>query len=197
MSQDSRWNHNIHYHPMILSAVPAGARTALDVGCGEGTLTRALRSFVPSVVGVDLDSPSLDLARAAGEDITYVCGDVLAHPFALGSFDVVVSVATLHHMDASTALARFRSLLRPGGRLVVLGLARTSLHDLPAAVAGAVAHRVYKRSREFWEHPSPQVWPPPLTYSQMRRLATRELPGVVYRRHLLWRYSLTWEKPKN
>jgi 2-polyprenyl-3-methyl-5-hydroxy-6-metoxy-1,4-benzoquinol methylase len=197
MSQDSRWNHNIHYHPMILSQVPAGARTALDVGCGEGMLTRALRSRVPSVVGVDLDSPSLELARAAGENITYVCGDVLTHPFALESFDFVASVATLHHMDASHALARFSSLLRPGGRLVVLGLARSSLLDLPAAVAGVVAHQVHRRSRGFWEHPSPQVWPPPLTYSQVRRLAARSLPGVTYRRHLLFRYSLTWEKPKN
>lgn len=193
----ARWNHNIHYHPMILSQLPVGAQTALDVGCGEGMLARAMRLRVPSVVGVDLDVPSLDLARAAGDDISYVCGDVLTHPFALESFDFVASVATLHHMDAALALARFSSLLRPGGRLVVLGLARTSLVDVPAAVAGLVAHRVYRRSREFWEHPSPQVWPPPLTYSQIRRVAARSLPGVTYRRHLLWRYSLTWEKPKN
>jgi hypothetical protein len=31
----SRWNHNIHYHRLVLAAVPPGSRTALDVGCGE------------------------------------------------------------------------------------------------------------------------------------------------------------------
>ena len=30
----------------------------------------------------------------------------------------------------------------------------------------------------------------------MRRIAAQELPGVRYRRHLLWRYSLVWTKPK-
>ncbi|WP_243730629.1 methionine biosynthesis protein MetW [Nesterenkonia salmonea] len=34
-----RWNHNIHYHRLILDAVPAGARCALDVGCGNGLLS--------------------------------------------------------------------------------------------------------------------------------------------------------------
>ncbi|GAA0991221.1 hypothetical protein GCM10009555_078180 [Acrocarpospora macrocephala] len=37
-----RWNHNIHYHPRILRAIPEGAQRALDVGCGEGMLAREL-----------------------------------------------------------------------------------------------------------------------------------------------------------
>ncbi|MGH3885786.1 MAG: hypothetical protein ACRDSZ_04310 [Pseudonocardiaceae bacterium] len=32
-----RWNHNLHYHSMILNAVADGSARALDVGCGEGT----------------------------------------------------------------------------------------------------------------------------------------------------------------
>jgi 2-polyprenyl-3-methyl-5-hydroxy-6-metoxy-1,4-benzoquinol methylase len=40
---EKRW-HNIHYHRLILRAVPAGARRGLDVGCGEGTLARELES---------------------------------------------------------------------------------------------------------------------------------------------------------
>ena len=42
---------------------------------------------------------------------------------------------------------------------------------------------------------SPIVWPPLLTYRDMRRLAARVLPGVRFRRHLYWRYSLVWGKP--
>jgi 2-polyprenyl-3-methyl-5-hydroxy-6-metoxy-1,4-benzoquinol methylase len=48
-----RWNHNIHYYPLVLAAVPAGCRRALDVGCGEGQLTRELAVRVPEVVGID------------------------------------------------------------------------------------------------------------------------------------------------
>jgi hypothetical protein len=39
------------------------------------------------------------------------------------------------------------------------------------------------------------VWPPPDSFGQTRRLARRVLPGVRYRRLLLWRYSLVWTKP--
>lgn len=51
-----RWNHNLHYLPTLLAAVPPGARRALDVGCGEGTLTRELRRRVAEVTGIDRDA---------------------------------------------------------------------------------------------------------------------------------------------
>jgi 2-polyprenyl-3-methyl-5-hydroxy-6-metoxy-1,4-benzoquinol methylase len=192
-----RWNHNIHLHPLILEAVPAGARRALDVGCGEGMLTRELRSQVDEVVGIDLDGPSIELARAAGgEGIEYVPGDVLTHPLAPGSFDLVASVATLHHMDSAAGLGRMGELLRPGGVLVVVGLARTrSPLDLAYDLGGAVTTRWLERTRTYWEHSAPMVWPPPQSYGQLRRTAERVLPGVRYRRHVLWRCSLTWTKP--
>lgn len=189
-----RWNHNIHYHRMILSCVPAGARNALDVGCGEGMLARALRQRVPEVVGVDPDSASIALAREQGGAVRYVEGDVLTE--SLPTFDFVTSVATLHHMDATTGLNRLAGLLNPGGTLVVVGVARvSSILDVPAELAGIVTHRVYKARKGLWEHPSPVVWPPPVTYTEIRRLARALLPGVRYRRHALWRYSLRWTKP--
>jgi 2-polyprenyl-3-methyl-5-hydroxy-6-metoxy-1,4-benzoquinol methylase len=58
-----RWNHNIHYYPLILAAVPAGCQRVLDVGCGEGMLARELADLVPSVSGIDADANSIDLAR--------------------------------------------------------------------------------------------------------------------------------------
>jgi SAM-dependent methyltransferase len=190
-----RWNHNIHYHPLVLAAVSPGTGDALDVGCGEGMLARALRTKVPRVVGVDPDEKSIALARAQGDDVTYVQADVLRHPFPPSSFSFIASVATLHHMDARTALARLRDLLRPGGTLVIVGLARSTVADVPFVLAGAVATRLHRRTKGFWEHPSPMVWPPPETYGGMRRLASSVLPGVHYRRHILWRYSLLWTKP--
>ena len=42
-----RWNHNLHYHRLVLDAVPAHARTALDVGTGDGLLAADLRRRVP------------------------------------------------------------------------------------------------------------------------------------------------------
>ena len=55
-----RWNHNIHYHGVIFREISKGARTALDVGCGNGLLTRELQRVVPEVVGIDADEWILD-----------------------------------------------------------------------------------------------------------------------------------------
>src|ERR1035438_1423379 len=37
------WNHNIHYHDVVLRSVPPRCRRALDVGCGQGLLARGAR----------------------------------------------------------------------------------------------------------------------------------------------------------
>ncbi|MFC4586016.1 class I SAM-dependent methyltransferase [Sphaerisporangium corydalis] len=203
-----RWNHNIHYHPRILRAIPAGAQHALDVGCGEGMLTRDLRRTIPHVTGIDLHAPSITQAREHQNnvaqslehpsDIDYVLSDFLTHPFEPASFDFIASVATLHHMDAATGLARMRDLLRPGGVLAIIGLARSTMpNDLPRDLAGIALGITHRATKGHWEHPSPIVWPPPLTYPQMRSLATKTLPGSRYRRHLLLRYTITWRKPRN
>jgi len=42
MVRPGYWNHNVHYQPVILNAVPPGCRTALDVGCGDGLLAARL-----------------------------------------------------------------------------------------------------------------------------------------------------------
>lgn len=194
--RDRRWNHNIHYHPRILRAIPAGAQRALDVGCGEGMLARELRRIVPHVTGIDLDTTSINQAKGYPDDVDYLLGDVLTHPFEPSSFDVVTSVATLHHMDAAAGLTRMRDLLRPGGLLALVGLARSTMpNDLPRELAGVAVSAVYRATKGSWEHPSPLVWPPPVTYRQMRALAAEILPGSQYRRHVLWRYSIIWRSP--
>src|SRR5207244_7689249 len=103
-AQGRQWNHNTHYYPLV----PAGCPRALDVGCGEGMLTRQLASRVPHVVGIDEDAASIGLARDQdpGCRVEYVLGDFLAHPFPAGSFGLIGCVAALHHMDPAAALAR-------------------------------------------------------------------------------------------
>ncbi len=197
MSDDARWNHNIHYHRLVLDAVPAGARTALDVGTGDGLLARDLRRVVPDVTGLDSDAGVLASARSTGADVTWVHGDVLTHPFAPGAFDVVASVATLHHLpDLDGALRRLAGLTAPGGVLAVVGLARSaSLLDAAYSGIGAVQHRFLSRRREYWEHTAPTLWPPPHTFAEVKRAARAALPGCRWTRLPLWRYAVTWTRP--
>lgn len=202
-----RWSHNVHYHRLILNAVPPGCQRALDVGCGQGRLTRALRQVMPEVSGIDRDRRSIEIARAqpGATDIRYLLGDFLDAPFQPGSLDLVTSVASLHHMDAEAALGTMSALLRPGGVLVVIGLARgvtpTDLFRLIPAMLGSRVHRAAsavsgrRNGQPAGGYLSPIIWPPPLTYGGYRQLAVRALPAARFRRRLYWRYSLIWTKP--
>jgi SAM-dependent methyltransferase len=127
---------------------------------------------------------------------------MLHHDFPPQSFDLVTAMASLHHMDARAALDGMRELLRPGGVLAIVGLARGSSPldialTIPAGV-GARLHRlaaVPSRTPGSDGYSAPICWPPPASYRQMRRLAVELLPGARYRRHLYWRYSVIWRKP--
>ncbi|BAW05657.1 class I SAM-dependent methyltransferase [Nocardia seriolae] len=192
-----RWNHNIEYHSLLASAV-AKARTVLDVGCGEGMLARRIRRTGAEVTGIDPDPTSIELARdqSPENDITYLQADFLRYPFEPRSFDGIVSIAALHYMDTVAALTRMRELLRPGGTLAVIGMARNDFPaDLPWEAAALLTSLEKRLFRAQWAHPSPVVWPPPETYAEVRRTAADLLPGVHYRRHRLWRYSLIWTEP--
>lgn len=193
----SPWNHNIHYHRLVLDAVPEHARSALDVGTGNGLLAADLRQKVPEVVGIDRDEAVLGAARQGRDDIDWILGDVMSYSFAR-TFDVVASVATVHHLpDLSAALVRFAELTAPGGVLVVVGLARsTRPHDFALGVLGVAQHRWLSWQRGYWEHSAPTVWPPPHSYSEVRRCAIEQLPDVQWRQLPLFRYALTWHKPR-
>jgi 2-polyprenyl-3-methyl-5-hydroxy-6-metoxy-1,4-benzoquinol methylase len=152
------WNHNIHYYPVVLREVPAGAQHALDVGCGDGLLARQLRRTVPHVTAIDADGPVLGLARQRGgtEEIDYRHGDFLRFPFEPGSFDFISCVAALHHMDEGMALEHMGRLLQPGGRLAVVGLARSRYPvGLPWDLAGAVVTRRHKLTKHYVETGAP------------------------------------------
>lgn len=190
---------------MILDAIPPGCQRALDVGCGTGALTRRLKPLVPHVTGIDRDERSIQLARAhpGATGIRYLEADFLTASFEPASVDLVTSIASLHHMEARAALRRMSDLLRPGGVLAVVGLARASSPGELAAIipasAGTQLHKaasaIRRRRAPAPGYQPPVIWPPPLTYRDIRGLATDVLPGTRYRHHLYWRYSLVWAKP--
>jgi hypothetical protein len=76
----------------------------------------------------------------------------------------------------------------------IIGVARSGIIGLPFELARTIATRLHTHRKGYWNHPSPIVWPPPLSYRQMRHIAAVRLPGVEYRGHVLWRCSLRWTK---
>lgn len=124
----------------------------LDVATGSGDLAATLRSRFPDsrIIGVDFCAPMLARARVRGLPDLLV-GDGLALPFQSDSFDVVTVAYGLRNMaNWAAALAEFRRVLKPGGRLLILDFSLPSrswlrvpyrwyLHHLLPRLAGCLA----------------------------------------------------------
>lgn len=128
----------------------------------------------------------IELARARAPSGDWRCVDFL--DAELPSVDYVVFVASLHHMDMHAGIERALALLRPGGVLCVLGLARSTrprdwLHD----ALGFVASRVLRAMREPAGKQGARIVSR-VSYAQVEKLV-RELPAD-YERLLLFRYLL-------
>jgi SAM-dependent methyltransferase len=192
-----RWNHNLHYQQQILGAVPSACGTALDVGCGDGSLARLLARRCPDVTGIDLDETMIDIARR-GTSQRFIHHNFLTYPFMPGSFDFVCANTSLHHMDFAKALHKLAEILRPGGRLAVIGLGKDQgPADWAISAVAVVPNLAYRARYGYAQNPAMPVLEADMTWAQCRATATQVLPGVRYRRLLLWRYFLLWDKPRD
>lgn len=193
-----RWNHNIHYHPLLLRAVPAGARRALDVGCGDGLFALRLAERVWWVEGIDESAEAIDAAKrnaGASPGVRFTVGDFMDARLE-APYDYVAAIASLHHMPFEDALRKMTQLVRPGGVLAILGLFQEQTRfDLAASLVALPVSRWHLRRRGAHDYPLPTA-NPTMTLSQIRRVAGGILPGALVRRHLLWRYSIVWIKPE-
>lgn len=194
-----RWNHNTHYYGIVLDAAPSAARTALDVGAGDGLLAVRLAEEIPEVTGIDSDADVINLAQSStSARVTWITGDALTFALPEAHHDLVAAVATVHHFpDLAAGLQRLADLTAPGGALVVIGCARSStLPDYTFDALGVVQHQVLSRTRGYWQHNAPVKMQFPHTYTEVKQIATTVLPGMAWRRLPLWRYAITWRKPK-
>lgn len=196
--RSDRWNHNIHYYDLAVNAAPAAARTALDVGTGDGLLAARLAEQIPEVTGIDTDAGIIAHAGSgtSAANITWITGDAMASPLPQAHYDLVAAVATVHHFpDLEAGLQRLAALTAPGGALAVIGCARSStVHDHALDALGVVQHQVLSRTRGYWQHNAPVQMQFPHTYAEVKKTATTVLPGMVWRRLPLWRYSIIWRK---
>jgi SAM-dependent methyltransferase len=105
---------------------------ALDVGSGTGAVPLLLSEAAPGlrIVSLDLSEPMLELARrkamqAGASAVSFVRADARALPFADGSFDLVTSHHTLHHIpQPQDVLAEMVRVARQGAPVVVRDLRR-------------------------------------------------------------------------
>lgn len=97
----------------------SGCRDVLDIGCGTGYQSRRLAARGHRVVSLDLRPEGLLALRAAQPDACPVQAEAPYLPFASDSFDVIVMLDVLEHVDDRALLRRAAGLLRPAGWLVL------------------------------------------------------------------------------
>src|SRR5262245_31969475 len=146
---DSRRDHPLDQR--LVAFVEAASRPSavrvLDVGCGTGKQLAADRAHFPqlTLVGVDLSTRMLEIAKARAPDVTWVRGDGQSLPFASASFDYVTNQFSYPHVrDKRRLVHEIFRVMRPGGRFVLLNID-------PWAMPGWAIYRYFAGTRALDE----------------------------------------------
>jgi ubiquinone/menaquinone biosynthesis C-methylase UbiE len=108
-----------YHHPRSLDRIAAlvgndPVASALDVACGTGMSTIALAERAQHVVGIDVSTAMLRVARAA-PNISYAFASAERIPFSDGAFDATTCCSGVHWFDQARFYAEMHRVLRPGG----------------------------------------------------------------------------------
>jgi len=199
------WSHNDAYAGFVMRHARAvrrrGGATAVDVGCGTGNLVAALAGVFPSVIGIEPDPTT-----AATAARRFPRSTVQIHDRTFGSepeeaYDLIVFVASLHHMPLRQTLQGARAAVRPGGRVVIIGVARETSNDAFRSAASLLLNpligqlRHPTRATDAPAHMNAPTAAADQSFEEIRQVAAEVLPGIRMRRRLFWRYTASWEAP--
>ncbi|MEO5840556.1 MAG: class I SAM-dependent methyltransferase [Acidimicrobiales bacterium] len=141
--------------PELQAVLPTPSGLAIEFGCGEGRVGRALLRLGHAVIGIE-QSPTLAQAARRGEPtVPVIRADAAAVPIADGVANLVVACMSLHDIDdLASAVREAARVLRRGGQFCVAIVHPFSSAEDRAAWDGDVARysEPYLRQRRVEDH---------------------------------------------
>jgi Methylase involved in ubiquinone/menaquinone biosynthesis len=108
------------FREALLAYIGQGSGKALEVGCGEGRVSRELKALGYHVTATDTVAEFVDVARQADSAHEYAVADARDLPFEDGSFDLVMAYNVLMDVeDVPATLREIRRVLHPDGQLFI------------------------------------------------------------------------------
>jgi SAM-dependent methyltransferase len=131
---------------LLRAAAIQPGESVLDVGCGCGWSTLAVAQAADGgrVVGVDLSSGMLEVARQRADDaglpIELAQADAQVHSFDAGEFDVAISsFGVMFFSDVEAAFTNLGRAVRPGGRIAFVAWGPIGENEWQSTIRGALA----------------------------------------------------------
>jgi SAM-dependent methyltransferase len=155
--QNGAFVHELAGGVLELLAAQPGEKI-LDLGCGDGQLTKRIAAAGACVLGVDASPQMVAAARALGITVDEASAELLPH--ADGSFDAVFSNAALHWVrDQDAMMAEVHRVLKPGGRFVAEMGGHGNIAAIRVALMAVLARHGYAdREDGVNYYPTPEAY---------------------------------------
>ena len=207
IDEKNKWNHNNCYYKSLIKLIPENAVNCLEIGCGKGDLSVLLSKKCRNVIAVDFAENMIAYAKNSNsrKNISYICADILDFNFSDMTFDVIISVATVHHLPDDWIFEFALRKLNKGGKLIILDIPRSD--SIPekifwgfAVIPNFFVSSLKKRSFSGSDKLTKIAWDNHGQHDsyhsvrEIKEIALNTLPEIQLKRKLFWRYLLVWKK---
>ena len=182
-------NHRPYYHPLIMEKVrhrinlQGRYEHGLDVGCGTGLSTIALKELANNVVGIDGSAEMIAVANQHDEaQITYRHAPAEKLPFDKEAFDLITVCGAINWIDRTQFFPEAKRVLKERGWVI--------LYDnfITDQMVGCEAYTQWHQAQFLSRYPKPPRDETPLTPSECEGYGFR-FSAEVYTNELAWSRS--------
>jgi SAM-dependent methyltransferase len=151
LTLDATRKAQVRYTEYLISGMPPGLRTILDVGCGIGCNARALASKGYMVTALSPDAHHQRFFDDFPGGQIRFCSSKYEEFSTEQSFDLVLMSESQNYFDADIGLAQTRRFLVPGGFLLICGMFRKRNSDAFSQTRNTEGEYLLKAERHGFE----------------------------------------------